>query len=66
MPPGGTVAVNGESLGRVPEFGTRGEYEVTKRLAARNELEILVAEGVPTEEASATPPGEAFLEIRSA
>jgi tellurite resistance protein TerC len=65
MSTGGSVAVNGEPLGPLPDLGTRGEYDVTGRLAARNELQILSVQGVLLEDASTTPPGEAFLEIRS-
>lgn len=64
MPPGGSVAVNGEPLGRLPDLGTRGEYDVTQRLAGRNELQILLMKGLLVEGDSSTPPGEAFLEIR--
>ena len=63
MLPGGSVALNGEMLGRLPDLGAGGRYDVTRRLRPRNELQILL-EGVAMPEESATaPPGEVFIEI---
>ena len=38
----GSVALNGELLGRLPSPPTSGRYDVTKRLQASNELQILL------------------------
>lgn len=65
MPPGGEVALNGEPLGTLPDFGTRAEYDASKRLVTRNELQVLLRESVPVNDDLSTPPGDAFLEIRS-
>jgi len=61
---GGSVALNGAPLGRLPTPGTSGRYDVTSRLLARNELAIHL-EQVREIIAAAQPAGEVRLEICS-
>jgi hypothetical protein len=65
MPLAGSVALNGELLGRLPGPLASGQYDVTKRLHARNELQILLENMASPDPALAAPPCEASIEIRA-
>jgi hypothetical protein len=65
MRAGGSVALNGETLGRLGDLRAIGRFDVTTRLRPRNELQIVWHGAAPPDQPLDAPPGEAFLEIRS-
>ncbi len=59
------VALNGQSLGTLPGDGTAGRFEITARLAPRNEVRLEGAKrSARATWAGDQPPGEVCLEIR--
>lgn len=66
LPQGSSVTLNGRPMGLVAGGPRHVEWEVTDRLAARNELciEFTVAEGQPAAVSAQSTPSEVRLEVR--